>query len=295
MTAEVTPESGEITRPARAPQSGKWARFKKDRAALFGLILLTVIIAITIFGPFFYPTDPFAVVASPLTPPGGDGPLLGTDKIGRDIIAGLIHGGRATLLVGCAAAIVAVFIGVTIGACAGYFGRAVDGALMRVTEIVMAIPVVLFAIVLLTLFSPSVFHVVLSIGLVVWPPTARVARAEFLRLREAEYVRIARTCGCGHLRIMLRQILPNALPPLIVMSSLVVGVAMLFQAGISFLGLADPNVFSWGLMLGENRDKILQAWWPTTFPGIAIFLTVLSVNLIGDGLNEALNPREQGQ
>jgi peptide/nickel transport system permease protein len=295
MTDEITQEGEKIPSPARASQGGKWARFRKDRAALFGLVLLAVIVAITIFGPFLYPTDPFAVVASPLTPPGGQGLLLGTDKIGRDLLAGIINGGRATLLVGCAAAIVAVLIGVTIGACAGYFGRMVDSTLMRITEIAMAIPVVLFAIVLLTLFSPSVFHVVLAIGLVVWPPTARVARAEFLRLREAEYVRVARTCGCGHLRIMLQQILPNALPPLIVMSSLVVGVSMLFQAGISFLGLADPNVFSWGLILGENRDKILQAWWPTTFPGIAIFLTVLSVNLIGDGLNEALNPREEGR
>lgn len=282
----------DVSQHTEVTRKGKWARFKEDRAAVFGLGLLMAIVAFTVFGPLIYAVNPFTIVAPPLTPPGGSGPLLGTDKIGRDILAGLVNGGRATLLVGCAAAVVALFIGITLGACAGYFGGIIDNILMRMTETVMAIPVVLFAIVLLTLFSPTVFHVVLAIGLVIWPPTARVARAEFLRHREAEYVKVARVCGCGHVRIMFQQILPNAIPPLIVMATLVVGLAMLFHAGICFLGLGDPNVLSWGLMIGENRDVILQAWWPTTFPGIAIFLTVLSINLIGDGLNEALNPKE---
>ena len=286
MTTEPIPTLG------AGPRSGKWRRFRKDRAAMFGLCLLALIFIVSFIGPLVYRTDPFAIVARPLTPPGGGGTLLGTHKIGRDMLAGLINGGRVTLLVGLAAAVLAVLIGSTIGSLAGYFGGKVDSVLMRFTEMTLAIPVVLFAIVLLTLFSTSTFMVVVAIGVVSWPATARVARAEFLRLREADYVRIARTCGSGHMRIMLQQILPNALPPLIVMSSLVVGIAMLFQAGISFLGLADPNSFSWGMMLGENRPTVLQAWWPTTLPGIAIFLTVLSVNLIGDGLNEALNPRE---
>jgi len=145
--------------------------------------------------------------------------------------------------------------------------------------------------VLVTLFSPSLLTSSFAIGIVMWPQTARLTRAEFLKIRELEYVTAARAIGARDRRIMWRVILPNALPPLIVSATLTVGVAILFEAGLSFLGLGDPNTMSWGVMIGANREYILDAWWPVTFPGIAIFLTVFSVSLIGDGLNDAFNPK----
>jgi peptide/nickel transport system permease protein len=196
-----------------------------------------------------------------------------------------------TLLVGVAAAAISTTIGILVGGLAGYFGGWVNAVLVRFTEFFQVLPPLLFGMVLVTLFRPSLLTITIAIGVVSWPSTARIARAEFLRLRSQEYVRAARSIGAGDVLLMLRMILPNALPPLIVMGSLVVGIAMLFEAGLSFLGLGDPNQMSWGLMLGNNRDKILLAWWPVTFPGLAIFLSVLSVSLIGDGLNDALNPR----
>jgi peptide/nickel transport system permease protein len=200
-------------------------------------------------------------------------------------------GGRATVLVGLAAATVAVTIGVSIGALAGYFGGWVDTALSRVTELFQVLPALLFAMVLVTLFTPSLTVVIFAIGIVAWTGTARLARAEFMRLRHLEYANAARAMGAGPLRLMLREILPNALPPLIVSATLIVGSAILFEAGLSFLGLSDANVMSWGLMIGSNRRNILECWWAVTFPGAAIFLTVLAVSLIGDGLNDAFNPK----
>ena len=182
-------------------------------------------------------------------------------------------------------------IGVSIGAIAGYFGGWGDDLLMRITEFFQVLPALLFAMVVVTLFSPSMVTTALAIGLVLWPQTARLTRAEFLKIRELEYVTAARSIGASNGRIMWKVILPNALPPLIVSATLSVGVAILFQAGLAFLGLDDPNTMSWGLMIGANRQYILDSWWPVTFPGIAIFLTVLAVSLIGDGLNDAFNPK----
>ena len=162
---------------------------------------------------------------------------------------------------------------------------------MRVTEFFQVLPALLFAMVLVTLFTPSLFVIALAIGVVSWPQTARLTRAEFLKIKELEYITAARASGTPTWRIMWRFILPNAAPPLIVSATLPVGVAILFEAGLSFLGLGDPNVMSWGLMIGANREYILDAWWPVTIPGLMIFLTVFSVSLIGDGLNDAFNPR----
>jgi peptide/nickel transport system permease protein len=162
---------------------------------------------------------------------------------------------------------------------------------MRITEFFQVLPALLFAMVLVTLFGPSTRTVAIAIGVVTWPSTARLTRAEFLRLKNLEFVKAARAMGASDLRIIWRVIFPNALPPLIVSTTLVIGIAILFEAGLSFLGLADPNVWSWGSMIGANRPNILRAWWPVTFPGIAILLTVLSVSLIGDGLQDAFNPK----
>jgi peptide/nickel transport system permease protein len=162
---------------------------------------------------------------------------------------------------------------------------------MRITEFFQVLPALLFAMVVITLFSPSTLTTAIAIGIVLWPQTARLTRAEFLRIRELEYVTAARSIGARNGRIMWKVILPNALPPLIVSATLTVGVAVLFQAGLSFLGLDDPNTMSWGLMIGTNRQYILDAWWPVTLPGVAIFLTVFAVSLVGDGLNDAFNPK----
>ena len=266
--------------------------YLRNPAGLLGLLLLSVMIAVTVFGPWLYPVDPFDMVSLPLSPPGDAGaPPLGTDGLGRDILAGIIHGGRATLAVGLAAAVLTVLIGVSIGALAGYYGGWVDDLLMRVTELFQVLPPLIFAMVIVALFTPTLTTIAIAIGVVSWPPVARLARSEYLRLKELEYVKAARVCGARHRWIIWSIILPNAAPPLIVLATLTVGLAILFEAGLSFLGLGDSNVMSWGLIIGTNRDYILDAWWPVTIPGTAIFLTVLSVSLIGDGLNDALNPR----
>ena len=217
-------------------------------------------LAVTLFGPALMPGDPFEIVSAPMEPPGAEF-LLGTDYLGRDVLTGLVHGGRATLLVGVVAAVLSVLIGVTVGALAGYYGGWIDEALMRVTEFFQVLPTLLFAMVLVTLFSPSLATIAIAIGVVSWTGTARLARGEFLRLKRREYVLAERVIGAGDARIIWRVILPNALAPLIVSATLAVGTAVLFEAGLSFLGLGDPNVMSWGLMIGSNRPYILTAWW----------------------------------
>jgi peptide/nickel transport system permease protein len=276
----------------QSPARQALAMYLRNPAGILGLVLLIGVIAMTVLGPWLYPVDPFDLVWRPLSPPGEAGaPPLGTDGLGRDVLAGIIHGGRATLAVGLAAAVLTVLIGVTIGALAGYFGGWVDDVLMRITELFQVLPPLIFAMVIVALFTPSLATIAIAIGVVSWPAVARLARSEYMRLKEAEYVKAARVCSARHSRIIWSIILPNAAPPLIILATLTVGLAILFEAGLSFLGLGDANVMSWGLIIGNNRDYILDAWWPVTLPGIAIFVTVLAVSLVGDGLNDALNPR----
>ena len=268
-----------------------WSIFRRNRAALFGLVLLGAIVAMTMFGPLIYRTDPLDIVSAPLLAPGDDGLPLGTDYLGRDLLAGIISGGRASLAVGLSAAVLTMSLGVTTGALAGFYGGWVDRMLMRVTEFFQVLPPLILAMTIVLMFQPSLASVVISIGLVSWPTPARLTRAEFLRIRELDYVKAARSMGASNARIILRLILPNAAPPLIVAATLTVGAAILFEGGLSFLGLGDSNAVSWGLIMGLNRPYMLEAWWTTTLPGIALFLTVLAVGLIGDGLNDAFNPR----
>ena len=277
---------------AAAPGRDALRMFVRNRAAVFGLVLFVAILAITVIGPFVYDTDPADIVTAPLASPGSEAaPTLGSDYLGRDITAGVITGGAATLQVAAIAAVMTVVIGISIGALAGYYGGWVDLALMRFTEFFQVLPALLFAMVLVTLLEPSTMTVALAIGLVAWPGLARLTRAEFLRLKNLEYVKAARAIGSSDVRIIWRVIFPNALPPIIVSTTLLIGVAILFEAGLSFLGLSDPNVVSWGQMIGNNRQYFLQSWWAVTFPGLAIFLTVLSISLIGDGLQDAFNPK----
>ncbi len=265
--------------------------YARNAAALGGATLLGAILVLTLIVPFFYGVDPFDLVWAPLSPPGTENAPFGTDYLGRDILAGIIHGGSATLAVGGSAALLTVVIGLSVGSLAGYYGGWIDDILMRFTEFFQVLPTLLFAMVIVALFEPSVVTVAVSIGVVSWTAVARLARSEFLRIRNLDYVKAARSIGSRNRRIIWMVILPNAMPPLVVQSALTVGVAILFEAGLSFLGLADPNVMSWGFMIGSNRDYLMDAWWTVTIPGLFIFLTVLAVSLIGDGLNDATNPK----
>ncbi|WP_420583446.1 ABC transporter permease [Ruegeria sp.] len=277
---------------AESPAREAWRMFRRNIPALVGVALLTLIVGATLYGALFYTGDAFEIVWAPHEPPGVTPEFpLGTDYLGRNIVAGLLTGGGPTLAVGLAAAAITMVIGVTFGALAGYYGGWVDNLLMRITEFFQVLPALLFAMVLVTLFSPSLLTIAMAIGVVSWPQTARLTRAEFLKIKELEYVTAARAIGARNKRIIWKVILPNAAPPLIVSATLTIGVAILFEAGLSFLGLGDPNVMSWGLMIGANREYILDAWWPVTFPGLAIFFTVFAVSLIGDGLNDAFNPK----
>ena len=265
--------------------------FFRNIEAVCGLVLLLGIAALTFLGPWFYPVDPFEMVWAPFTRPGEEGFLLGTDYLGRDILAEMIAGGRVTLAVGLAAAAIAVLIGVCVGAFAGYYGGLAEEALMRFTEFFQVLPTLLFSMVIVALFGASLWTVTFAIGVVSWPAVARVTRAEFLRIRELEYVTAARSGGARDGYLIFRVILPNALPPIIVQANLMVGSAILFEAALSFLGLSDPNVMSWGQVIGSNRSYVLDAGFAVAIPGLAIFLTVLAISLIGDGLNDALNPK----
>jgi len=268
-----------------------WRMFIANRAALVAMVVLVCIILLAIFGPLFYPTDPFEMVWMPFTPPGTDGFILGTDYLGRDLLAGLLHGGRVSITIGLVAALMSVFIGISFGAFAGYYRGYVEEVLMRITEFFQVLPTLLFSMVIVALFGASLQIITIAIGLVSWTAVARITRAEFLRIRELEYVTASRSAGATNFKLIFAIILPNALPPIIVQSALMVGSAILFEAGLAFLGLSDPNVVSWGQIIGSNRTYILDASYTVTIPGLAIFVTVLAISLIGDGLNDALNPK----
>ena len=276
---------------ARHPFLEAWQMFRQNHAAMTALVLLSLIVLGAIFGPMLYPIDPFEMVWSPFSPPGVDGFILGTDYLGRDLLAAIIHGARVSILIGLSAAFVSVFIGVSIGAVAGFYRGWVEEVLMRITEFFQVLPTLLFSMVIVALFGSSLMMITFSIGVVSWTAVARITRSEYLRIRELEYVMASRASGSTDAKLIFKVILPNALPPIIVQAALMVGSAILFEAGLSFLGLTDPNVVSWGQVIGSNRQYILDASYTVTIPGIAIFVTVLCISLVGDGLNDALNPK----
>lgn len=271
--------------------SGFWAAYARNKGAVFGLAIVAIVILTALCADFLFPGSPWDMVNMPFLPPMTDGSLLGTDTLGRDIAAGIAHGARMSLWIGLVSTGVALVIGVSLGAAAGFFGGLVDDAIMRFTELFQTIPNFVLAVVLVAIFTPSSTSIVAAIAIVSWPPLARLARAEFLSLRSREFVQAAITTGQSNLTIIVRQILPNSLSPIIVSASLMVATAILLESSLSFLGLGDPNQMSWGYMVGAARTVIRQAWWMSFFPGIAILLTVLSLNLIGEGLNDALNPK----
>lgn len=272
------------------------SRFADNRGALVGAAILFVVIAMTVLAPVIFPGNPWQGVARPMMPPMADaGYPLGTDMLGRDIAAGIAHGARVSLLVGLVSTTVAVLIGVTLGAFSGFYGGWVDDILMRFTEFFQTIPAFAMAVVLVAIFSPTLTSITFSIAIVSWPPVARLVRAEFMSLRSREFVEAAVTIGQTGPRIIWSQILPNVMSPIIVTASLMVATAILTESSLSFLGLGDRNAISWGYQIGAARTMLRQAWWMSAFPGIAILLTVLSINLIGEGLNDAMNPHLRGR
>ncbi|MFZ4479189.1 MAG: ABC transporter permease [Rhodoferax sp.] len=273
-------------------EQGLLARLFRHRGALIGTLILCTVIGSAALASNLFPQDPMRIVASPeLWPMQELAHPLGTDAMGRDIAALVVHGARASLLIGVFAALTATLIGVSVGALAAYYGGWVDELVMRSAELFQTIPNLIFLLSIVSILGPTLTHITLAIGFVSWNGIARLTRAEFLSLKERDFVNACRACGMADMRIIVGEILPNALPPVVVLSSLTVASAILFESAISFLGLGDANLASWGRMIGDGRNLIRTSWYICAVPGVAIMLTVLALNLVGDGLNDALNPK----
>lgn len=266
-------------------------RFGRNRAATFGICILAVITAIALAAPFLFPRGPFELVGKPMVPPMRDGFVFGTDLLGRNIAVGMAFGARTSLLIGIVASAVAVFLGFLIGGICGYYGGKLDSILMRVTELFQTVPSFLFTIVIVAILGPTVLHVIIGIAAVTWPPVARLARGEFFSMRNREFVHACVCAGVQDWKVILFHLLPNCAPAIVVTGSLMVANAVLTESSLAFLGLGDPNVMSWGLMIGAGRVALRMAWWICAIPGIAIVLTAVAINLVGDGLNDSMNPR----
>ena len=285
------PALAELRRPAR-PRHRLLRAILRNPSFLFGLLILLVVIGIAASAGWLFPDDPLDMVATPTLWPGQDRAFpLGTDSLGRDVAAGLAYGARVSLLVGVSAAAIGLTIGTLVGAVSGYFGGWPETLLGRLTELFQTVPAFLLVIVIVAIGQPSAPVIALAIGIASWPTVARLVRAQFRSLREAEFITAARSLGYGPARIIFREILPNAMAPIIVTASVMVANAILTEAGLSFLNMGDPNLVSWGSMIGDGRPLLRTAWFLTALPGAAIALTVLSLNLVGDGLNNVLNPR----
>lgn len=267
-----------------------WHRYKKNRAASVGLGYIVFLCLVAVFASNVAPYSITDSSGAPRSPPDRYH-LFGTDELGKDILTGVIWGSRASLVVGVLAAGFAMIIGTLVGIVAGYYGGIIDDFLMRFTEVVMVIPIFIVTVLVIAFFGPSLLNTMVVIAVLLWPGTARVARSEFLRLKAADFVESARAIGVSNTNIIFREILPNAVGPVIVSWSLDIGFAILLEAGLSFIGLGDINFPSWGFILRKSMIFIGQAWWMSFFPGFAIFLVVFAFNLVGDGLNDAISPK----
>lgn len=267
-------------------------QFMTNSGAMAGIVILALVLVVAAFASAWFQESPWMMVGEPLIKPFESGEfLLGTDMLGRDIAAGLAYGARVSLLIGAVSTVVAVCFGILIGAFAGFHGGRIDDALMRFTEFFQTIPQFAMAVVLVAVFRPSIYSIVGAIGVVSWPPVARLVRGEFLSLKQREFVQAAVVVGQKPLRIIFTQILPNAMSPIVVTASLMVATAILTESALSFLGLGDSNLMSWGFMIGASRTMLREAPWMSVMPGVAILLTVLAINLVGEGLNDAMNPQ----
>jgi peptide/nickel transport system permease protein len=279
-----------------AARRSSFGLFLRNPTGLAGLIILSLILLAALLAPVVFPDDPLDMVTRPFVWPLTNAEFpLGSDSLGRDVLAGIVHGARVSVLIGVASTAVGLVIGTVVGASAGYFGGRTDDLLVRLMEIFQTFPPFLLIVVLVSITEPSVATITLSIGIVSWPTIARLVRAEFRSLRERDFVLAAQGLGYSSARIVFFEILPNAMAPIIVTTSVMVATAILSEAALSFLGLGDPNLVSWGSMIGAGRDQLRTAWYLVALPGTALVLSVLSLNLLGDGLNDALNPRARGR
>ena len=267
-------------------------RLRGNPGSMAGLVILTVVIAAALLAPYITRYDPVEIVPSErLQPPSGQY-WFGTDGFGRDIYTRIVYGGRISLRVGIISVAIASLLGVTGGMIAGYTGGRLDSLIMRTADIMLAFPGILLALVVIAVLGPSLFNVMVAVGISAAPTYARVARGMVLKVKAEAYVESAVAIGTPSGRIMMRHILPNILGSLVIVATLGVAGAIIAGAALSFLGLgATPPTPEWGLILSEGRGYIRHAWWITTFPGVAIMVTVLSINLLGDGLRDALEPR----
>lgn len=270
-----------------------WRRYKRNKGAVISLGIFVVILMVGLFAPYISPYSPIETGTGDSYEEPSEKHLMGTDELGRDIFSGVVGGVKVTLLIGFLASGISVLIGTFLGTVSAYAGGKIDYLIMRIAEILMVVPKFVFALVMVYIFGRNIWNVATVVGLLIWPDVSRVVRSEVLSLKERGFVEAARSIGANEIYIMFSEILPNAAPSIIVIGSLFVARAILLEAGLSFLGAGDPNVMSWGLMLRRAQEGALfmGAWWMIFFPGIAILLTVLSFNLIGDGLNDALNPK----
>lgn len=274
------------------PARSVFFRLMRHPSGAVGLVLLLLVLLMSVSAGWVFPQGPYAIAAAPRIWPGVDPAYpFGTDSLGRDLLAGLFYGSRVSLAIGAAAAAVSLVIGVLFGAIAGYYGGWIDDVLMRLTDAMQTIPSLLSAVAIVGVIGPSLTTITIAIAIVSWPMIARLVRAEFLRLRTYDFVQSCKIIGMSDMRIIFGQILPNCLAPTIVSSSVLVATAIIVEASLSFLGLGDPNVMSWGTILSVGRQELRSAWYITAFPAVALVLTVLALNLIGDALNDVLNPR----
>lgn len=291
-----TPESVTVeastasTVPVGAPARRLLRRALRRPAGVVGVGLTGLLVVVGLLAPLLAPADPLAVVGPSLAPPGGAHPL-GTDALGRDLLSAVIHGARTSLVVAGGVGALVLVIGGTVGTVSGYYGGLVDDALMRFTELFQALPRFFLAILAIALFGPGLELLVLVLGATSWTMLARVVRAEVLSLREREFVSAARVLGASDPRIMALELLPNALPTAVALLGLIMGHVLLIEAGLGFLGLGDPNLVTWGGLVGQAQPFLRIAWWFPFFPGLAILLAVLGLNLLGEALTDALGGR----
>ncbi len=275
-----------------------WHYFSRNKGAVIGLVVFTIILVVAVLAPLFAPHAPneqnrAVLLAVPAWMEGGSASFpLGTDAVGRDILSRLIYGARFSLFIGVVVVTLSVISGVLIGLVAGFFRGKVDTAIMRLMDIILAFPSLLLALVLVAVLGPGLTNAMIAISLVNQPHFVRLTRASVISEREKEYVIASRVAGAGAFRLMFKTILPNCLGPLIVQATLAFSAAILDAAALGFLGMgAQPPTPEWGTMLAESREFISRAWWVVTFPGLAILITVLAINLMGDGLRDALDPK----
>lgn len=275
-----------------------WFYFSENRGAVIGLWVFIALVLIAIFAPVLAPHSPTlqnreAFLVPPMWQDGGSSAfILGTDAVGRDMLSRLIFGAQQSLIIGVVVVTIALLGGVILGLVAGFFGGWIDTVIMRVMDVILAFPSLLLALVMVAILGPGLMNAMIAIAIVLQPHFARLTRAAVMTEKNKEYVMAARVAGAGRLRLMFRTILPNCLAPLIVQGTLSFSNAVLDAAALGFLGMgAQPPTPEWGTMLAEAREFILRAWWVVTFPGLAILITVLAINLVGDGLRDALDPK----